>query len=734
MKIRCFHGITVACLFVGSSVLFADEPADIIMVNSAIVGRTYEGTGALSAGASSRLLMDYPEEQRNQILDYLFKPRYGASLDHFKTEIGGDINSTCGTESSYRHTRDEAGDFYRGYEWWLMKEAKDRNPDIKLDILAWGAPFWLGDGRYYSDDLPAYMVGYLQGLKQVHHLDIDYIGVWNEMPYDTAYIKSLHRALQQAGLSTKIAAADEIRAYGICQDMLKDVELYDAVDVVGTHYPLGQGKELYNGKTVYEQYGNDYKIVWNEALYSGKPLWSLEDGPWAGDWNGAKGAIKVLIRNYIESKMVKTILWSLVSSYHDSIAIPASGLMKANTPWSGHYELQPALWAVAHLTQFASPGWIYLEGGANGYLENGGSYVSLVSPDGQDVSIVMETVEAKGAETIRLNLVGSYAESPLYIWRTDSANWFVKQPEVLYPQSGVVELLVEKGCIYTLTTTTGQRKGDGELVIPVDKPFGLPYEDDFEAYGSGRLPRYTSDIAGVFEVAEYQGNKVLKQVVPAKGIEWAASLNPEPYTLIGDRNMSDYEISVDVRLENRTDEARVMGRIPRIVQGQVVFPMGYWLSLSARGDYVLGSTDAMLKHGWSDFLQKWPESKAYFPDQTTNGRVVQPAELASWPENRIALFDGLAANIKENGLDGIVLVMYHNGSYQIYKQTIYASGKTNFPVRKWNRVALAFHGDRIMVAVNGRQIISVRDDKYDQGFATFGSGWHTCLFDNLTIQ
>ena len=37
-------------------------------------GRTFEGVGAVSAGASSRLLIDYPEPQRSQILDYLFKP------------------------------------------------------------------------------------------------------------------------------------------------------------------------------------------------------------------------------------------------------------------------------------------------------------------------------------------------------------------------------------------------------------------------------------------------------------------------------------------------------------------------------------------------------------------------------------------------------------------------------------------------------------------------------------
>src|SRR5215831_18884399 len=83
-------------------------------------GRTFEGIGALSAGASSKLLIDYPEPQRSQILDLLFKPGYGASLQHLKVEIGGDVNSTCGTEPAFAHTREELTkpDFERGYERW----------------------------------------------------------------------------------------------------------------------------------------------------------------------------------------------------------------------------------------------------------------------------------------------------------------------------------------------------------------------------------------------------------------------------------------------------------------------------------------------------------------------------------------------------------------------------------------------------------------------------------------
>ena len=42
-------------------------------------GRVFEGFGTLSAGASSKLLIDYPEPQRSEVLDLLFKPKYGAA-------------------------------------------------------------------------------------------------------------------------------------------------------------------------------------------------------------------------------------------------------------------------------------------------------------------------------------------------------------------------------------------------------------------------------------------------------------------------------------------------------------------------------------------------------------------------------------------------------------------------------------------------------------------------------
>ncbi len=74
------------------------------------------GLGGLSGGgATSRLLVDYKEPQRSQLLDILFKPKFGAALQILKVEIGGDSQSTDGTESSHMHSPDDL-DLKRGCE------------------------------------------------------------------------------------------------------------------------------------------------------------------------------------------------------------------------------------------------------------------------------------------------------------------------------------------------------------------------------------------------------------------------------------------------------------------------------------------------------------------------------------------------------------------------------------------------------------------------------------------
>ena len=148
---RAVCALAVSCLaLVAPATAHADNgtpPVQQITVDGAGTGRVFDGIGAISGGGgTSRLLVDYPEPERSRILDYLFKPGYGASLQLLKAEIGGDANSTDGSEPSIEHVRGTVN-CNAGYEFWLMEQAKARNPGIKLYGLAWAAPQALSSGH-----------------------------------------------------------------------------------------------------------------------------------------------------------------------------------------------------------------------------------------------------------------------------------------------------------------------------------------------------------------------------------------------------------------------------------------------------------------------------------------------------------------------------------------------------------------------------------------------------------
>ncbi len=180
-RARASAVVLAAFVVAATAVVVSAAPAQAataITINGASGGRLFDGVGAISGGGgNSRLLVDYPEPQRSQILDYLFKPGVGAAMQILKVEIGGDTNSTSGAEPSHEHTRG-AVNCTRGYEWWLAGQAKARNPNIKLYALAWGAPGWIGGGNFWSTDMINYLLDYL-GCATSHGLTIDYLGGWN---------------------------------------------------------------------------------------------------------------------------------------------------------------------------------------------------------------------------------------------------------------------------------------------------------------------------------------------------------------------------------------------------------------------------------------------------------------------------------------------------------------------------------------------------------------------------
>lgn len=546
-------GATIAAAGLGSMPAYAQTAVSTsIALNGSGTGRSFDGIGAISGGGgNSRLLLDYPDPYRSQILDYLFKPDYGANLQILKVEVGGDMNSTDGSESSFKHTATDLS-YNRGYEWWLMQQARARNANIKLYGLAWGAPGWIGttgapvfdtNNPIWSQDMVNYYVTSIQGAQSQYGLTIDYIGGWNERGYNKQFYEALKSALQSNGLSTKVVGADS--DWSVANAMVSNSTFNASINIVGVHYPCtgGDGGSATSCPNT------------SNALSLGKPLWASENG--SQDYNtGAIPMARAINRGYIDGKMTAYINWPLIASIYDNLPYNTVGLMVANQPWSGYYSVGKQLWVTAHTTQFTQHGWQYIDG-ACGYLggsDTNGSYVTLKSTNGSDYSVIIETVDATASQTATFTITNGLSTGTVHVWSTNlnsasSGDYFAQQSSIT-PSGGTYTVTLQPGYVYTLTTTTGQAKGT--LVSPPAAALALPYSENFSGYSVGQEAKYFADQNGAFEIAAAGGGRsgqCLRQMAPTAPHVWDSA--SDPYTIIGELGWTDYTVSSDALLEQQ---------------------------------------------------------------------------------------------------------------------------------------------------------------------------------------
>ncbi|GAB3416133.1 ricin-type beta-trefoil lectin domain protein [Flindersiella endophytica] len=548
-----------------------------ITINGASGGRTFDGVGAISGGGgNSRLLIDYPEPQRTQVLDYLFKPGYGAAVQILKLEVGGDTNSTSGAEPSHQHTRSDLN-CSRGYEWWLAEQAKARNPNIKLAALAWGAPGWIGNGNWWSTDSINYLISWLDCAKS-HNLTIDYLGGRNERGRDLTWYKNLRPALNSRGYSSvKVVASDDVDNWSVADDALRDPAFGSAVDILGVHYVCGYRSAQTNCPSS------------SNALATGKTLWASENG--SDDFNaGATALARGINRDYIDGRMTAYINWPIVAAITPNTPYPTMGVAHAPQPWSGHYSIGKNAWVMAHTTQFTAPGWQYLDsssGYPNGNRDNG-SYVALKSTNNRDYSTIVETMDASASQTLTFNVTGGLSTGQVHVWATNvrsnnSADHFLHTTD-LTPSGGTYSLTVQPGYVYSITTTSGQ--GKGTATSPASGVMSLPYSDSFNSNATGTEAKYLMDMQGAFEVTGCGGGRsgqCVRQMSPQAAIWWNGL--SDPYALLGDLGWRNYTISSDVMLE-QSGSADLIGRAA--TQGQSGGPSGlnaYRLRVAETGSW-----------------------------------------------------------------------------------------------------------------------------------------------------
>ncbi|WP_189317599.1 galactosylceramidase [Streptomyces brasiliensis] len=565
------------------------QAGQAISVDGNGTGRVFDGVGAISGGGgTSRLLVDYPEPERNRILDYLFKPGYGASLQILKVEIGSDTNSSNGAEPSHERARGQV-DCTAGYEWWLMEQAKKRNPAIKFYGLEWGAPGWF-DGGFWSQDNITYLLNWL-GCASQHGLTIGYLGGWNEKGWDKTWYENLRAALDQHGYQDVQLVAADNGGWNVATDMVNDPAFDAAVDVVGIHYPCSQTHCSSSA----------------DALSLDKPLFASEDG-WKNYLTGAADVAAEINHAYIDSRMTAYINWPAAYAWYPTVQFQDSGLLKANEPWSGYYDLGPTLWVLAQTAQFTRPGWRYIDS-ATGHLDGGGTYVTRQSPSagdtarsttaGRDYTTVFETTAATEPQTVHVTVGGGLSTDTLHLWSTqpdsaDPSTWFAQGDDVQPAEDGSYTITLQPDRVYTLTTMQG---GKGAASSPPPATLTLPFRDSFDGYQKGSTPRYFSDMEGAFEIAPcghavdgtgVHAGKCLQQVITQQPTKWTRV--PSPVTLVGDASWTDYQVSTKFLLQQPGTVSllgRVVNELSSANKPHVNIWMGYYLNISDTGAWSL---------------------------------------------------------------------------------------------------------------------------------------------------
>jgi hypothetical protein len=671
-----------------------------ITVNGASGGRVFEGVGAISGGGgTSRLLFDYPAQQRSEILDFLFKPNFGASLHIFKVEIGGDENSTNGAEASHQRTPTDQN-FQRGYEWFLMEQAKLRNPNIKLAALEWGAPGWFNGGAggvnsLFSQDNINYIINWIKHAKSDHGLTIDFIGGWNECLCDysghKSFYENLKSQLQSNNLATQLIADDSVGGdFNVVNDLANDAAFRNAVDMIGVHYICGP-----NG----DGHPSDVCTTNSTAIGLGKPIWASEHGSQNFD-GGATPLARSLNRLYIDAKATAAINWSLISAWYRTLPDFGMGLMLADEPWSGHYQVGKSIWVMAHTAQFAQPGWRYLDT-ATGFLggaRSNGSFVALKAPNNTDYSLIIETADATAARTVAFNITGGLSTGTVHVWASNLrsnnlGNWFVHQTDIT-PSSGSFTFTLQPGFLYSISTTTGQAKGAASP--PPSAMLALPYSDNFESYPTGSLVKYFAAVAGAFETAPCTGGhtgQCMRQIINRQPIDWPIGSRTPPLVVAGDPGWSNYQVSIDALLE-QSGTIDLVGRVNAQFQFGNSGTQGYHLRVTDTGTWTLfredSSTDTTLASGSHAFgLNTWHNLKLDF-----SGDAIQAF------------------------IDGASLTTVHDASF--------GAGQIGLLVSKWRNAQF----DNFSVTPNGggNNVTTIDDSIQGAGLNQFNydGSWQHC--------
>ena len=267
--------------------------------------------------------------------------------------------------------------------------------------------------------------------------------------------------------------------------------------------------------------------------------------------------------------------------------------------------------------------------------------MTLQAPDHSGYSTVIETTRATTAQTFTASVTGGLPTSQVHVWATNLKGADLVHTTDVTPSNGSFTVTLQPGYVYTLSTTTGQRKGTA--TSPASGNFPLPYQDNFDSYAVGREARFIADEDGSFEVANCAGGRAgrcVRQMAPRAPIYWHGHAG-YPWTLVGDNSWSNYTVSTDVLFEQTGSSASVIGRYGARDYWEIGHINAYYVQLTDAGRW------SILKNTTGG-------------TQTTlaSGTVAAPG-TNTW-HNVAATFQGATITAK---IDGVTVGSANDGSY-----------------------------------------------------------------------
>jgi hypothetical protein len=642
-----------------------------IFIDGRKPGPQFDIGAILGGGGDADLVASYRNPWRSRILDMLFKPHMGADIPLLKVEIGGAANSTNGSAPSSEYTPGHIDS--HSYDLWIAREAKKRNPAMKLIALQWTAPSWVKHkGKLWSAKDVTYVMHWLAMAKKVYGLTFYALGGWNETGYSAGWYVAMRNALDHSTFrSIKLIAADEapVRHWEVAGALSRNhgaSAFNRAVSIVGEHDPADWPTDGYGCQ------------VTDAAKSLGKPLWASEIGRLPRD-SGAATWIRSVNRCSLAG-LTGFIAWPLINALPPFMPIENRGLITAQWPATGHFRVNRMLWAMAHFTQFTGRGWHYAAG-AGRNLGGWGSANAFLAPSRRDWSLVIENTgthpgQKLAAHTVHVSLAG-VKSGMLHVWATNlysnnPGDWFVKRRDI--PAKSSFALTIPAGYVLSVTTTSGQHPGQPSSPAPRGIP--LPYHPGANLTGQ---PKDFNAMDGAFEVMRRKATEpgrahapiIIKQMAVGQSVLWGRSQDALrfPYGVAGSPNWSDYSVTSGVLLGGNSSWGGLIGRFNHSSgSGRVERFNGYELSLYGSGYWFLTKNHYYSKVG-----------------------DVKPRSLA------LGFIRGFNPHL-------------------------------------WHRLSLSLHGRTIAASIDGREVATAPAADFRIGLAGIESSWSRVLFRDFTVS